>query len=155
MTPDRFLKLAEAWGADLQRWPAHERAAAQALAAQARPGLRAALAEAAELDRLLAAHAVAAPDGALLQRVLAGAPLGTPAGRVSPSPRPRPSPSPRAVPRWWWFGAGAAGVGLAGALVGAMAVSMAMPALWPASGASDLAYASTAFGAPSHERSDE
>jgi len=34
MTPERFTHLADAYGADLQRWPASERAGAQALLAE-------------------------------------------------------------------------------------------------------------------------
>ncbi|MGO4332706.1 hypothetical protein AB4Z49_37345, partial [Cupriavidus sp. M-11] len=64
MTPERFRALTEAYGADPAHWPAGERAAGQAMAAL--PEHRAALAQAAALDALLAGHVVAAPDAALM-----------------------------------------------------------------------------------------
>jgi hypothetical protein len=52
MDRERFDHLLAAYGADLARWPAHERAAAMALAAQ-HGELAAALEEARALDRAL------------------------------------------------------------------------------------------------------
>ena len=73
MTAERFLALVDAWGADPRRWPAEERAAAEAFAA-ARPEVaRPALAEADAVDALLHASRVAAPSAALRDRVLASA----------------------------------------------------------------------------------
>lgn len=71
MTPRRFRALADSYGAGLHRWPAAERAAAQALLASSAPA-RAILAEAAALDAALAANAEPAPTEAALARLRAG-----------------------------------------------------------------------------------
>jgi len=73
MTAERFLALVAAWGADPRRWPADERAAAEAFAA-ARPDVaRPALAEADAVDAVLHASRVPAPSAALRERVAASA----------------------------------------------------------------------------------
>jgi len=73
MDAHRLDQILEAYGGDPARWPAHERAAAEALLASA-PELRARLAAAARLDALLAAvPAIEAPSAALRERVLASA----------------------------------------------------------------------------------
>lgn len=73
MTAERFLALVAAWGADPRRWPADERAAAEAFAA-ARPDVaRPALAEADAVDAVLHASPVPAPSAGLRERVLASA----------------------------------------------------------------------------------
>lgn len=54
MTDDEFGALAAAWGADIRRWPAERRAAAEALAAGS-PSAAALLTEAGRLDRAIAA----------------------------------------------------------------------------------------------------
>lgn len=73
MTAERFLALVAAWGADVRRWPAGERAAAEAFAA-ARPDVaRPALLEADAVDALLHASRVAAPSASLRDRVMASA----------------------------------------------------------------------------------
>src|SRR5438132_90969 len=70
---ERFEALARAYGGDLARWPAAERAAAQVLAA-AEPGRSAAvLAVEAALDRMLDAAPASRPDAALVGRVLRAA----------------------------------------------------------------------------------
>jgi hypothetical protein len=142
MTPERLRQLADTWGADLRRWPEAERAGAQALLAHD-AAAQALLRRAAELDALLDAHAVAAPDARLAQAVLAGAPRQDirqrPAGQKA---KAWPFPG-----RWWWSGAGLAGIGLAGSAVGAMAVAMALSTVVPAPGAASAAgtWASTVF----------
>lgn len=77
MKAQRLHALAEAYGADLRRWPASERAFADSLIA-ADPSLKAVLDEAAALDALLDALLDAAPapapSAALVARVLAAAP---------------------------------------------------------------------------------
>lgn len=85
MNEARLIELAEAYGADLQRWPASERLQAERLLLT-RPALRAWLAPAAELDEALT-QLFADHDLSHLQaRVLAAA--GTPRqaqqGRSSP-----------------------------------------------------------------------
>ena len=73
MTIERLKALAEAYGADLRRWPASERPFAESLAT-ADPAARAVLAEAATLDALLDASPRPAPSAAVAARVLAAAP---------------------------------------------------------------------------------
>jgi hypothetical protein len=73
MTAERFLALVDAYGADPRRWPADERAAAEAFAA-AEPGIaRAAMAEADAVDSLLHASATPRVSSALRDRVIASA----------------------------------------------------------------------------------
>lgn len=132
MTPERFRALTAAYGADPARWPDHERAQGQAMAAL--PEHRDALDQAAALDRLLGAHRVAMPAPALQRRIAASA------------------PAPRAP--WWWSGLGLAGAGLAGTVAGALLASAVLATL-PAPAAIDLPYASTGFGGMPYSGSDE
>jgi ferric-dicitrate binding protein FerR (iron transport regulator) len=78
MSLERFSAIVDAYGADPARWPARERAAAQAFAANA-PQAQALLADAEALDRALGASVAPGPDEAALQRALAG--------RANPSAR--------------------------------------------------------------------
>ncbi|MDF3835735.1 hypothetical protein P3W85_22700 [Cupriavidus basilensis] len=135
MTPERFRALIDIYGADPAHWPAGERSQGQAMAPL--PEHRGALDAAAALDRLLAAHRVAAPDAALLRRIAASAPLAR---------------APR-VP-WWWSGLGLAGAGLAGTVAGVLLMSALLAAL-PAPAAIDLPYAATAFGGMARNGSEE
>jgi hypothetical protein len=105
MTPERFRTLVDAYGADSCRWPAAEREAAEAWAAQHRAEADALCAQAASLDAWLAGATVEPPARALVERVVARA------------------PARRAHGRFWWQGAVFAGAGLAGGLAGAFAVS--------------------------------
>ncbi len=73
MKIERLEVLAEAYGADLRRWPAHERAFAESLAA-ADPAARAVLEDAAALDALLDASPRIVASADLTTRVLAAAP---------------------------------------------------------------------------------
>ena len=149
MTPERLERLAAAWGADLRRWPGAERIAAEALLARD-AGAQSLLDRAVELDALLDAHAVAAPDAWLLQAVLAGAPANQSQDQSQSQSRYKGDARRRHVPRrWWWSGAGLAGVGLAGTAFGAIAVAMALSAVTPApvTPALDGAWAATAFDA--------
>lgn len=114
MAWERFAALADSYGADLRRWPAVERAAAEALLAGDGPRAEDILGRAERLDGLLDRYRAPAPSAALIGHVLATA----------------PQPAllwPRA--RLWWSGLGLAGVGLAGAVSGALALSLATPAL--------------------------
>ncbi|MBY4712130.1 hypothetical protein [Burkholderia cepacia] len=139
MTPERFRTIVAAYGSDARRWPDGERAAAEAWA-RAYPGdALAALDEAAELDAWLANDTVAPPAPALVERIVATA------------------PAPRRTRRRgtvWWSGAAFAGVGLAGALAGAVAVSMLMLGSVPPS-SHEQSYLTTTFGGPSVDWSDE
>ncbi len=73
----RFEVLLDAYGADPQRWPQEERAAALALL-ERDPDARALRAQAARLDALLATAEPLEPSPALVARILAAAP--TPVG---------------------------------------------------------------------------
>jgi len=104
MKAERLQTLAEAYGADLRRWPASERAFAESLLA-ADPALRAVLDEAAALDALLDASSAPTPSVDLAARILAAA----------PKPRARRFHLDRIV---WCLGAGWAAAACAGVVAG-------------------------------------
>jgi hypothetical protein len=121
MTPDRFRRLTEAYGASPEHWPQAERAGAEALLARQDPEALAALAEALALDLMLATHAVDAPDPDLILRIVASAPSAR-------APRARNTGAPGwKQPRWWLSGAGFVGVGVAGIAAGVLAISLTGP----------------------------
>jgi len=131
MTPERFRALLDSCGADLRRWPEAERDAARALLASDMARLRTAHAEAAVLDRDLDAHEIAAPGAALIDRIAGSAASAGP-GRS-----------------WWrvepfWPRAGWAFTGLAGAVAGALVVSVVLGDNYPAA-ATDWQKRGTAF----------
>lgn len=130
MVQERFALLARTYGGDLRRWPAAERAAADALLARNQAVSRAVLARETRLDGRLDAYFVPTPSAALVGRILAAAPQ--PALLWSRA-------------RLWWSGLGFAGVGLAGALTGALALSLAAPAPFD-HGAASWAEGQTIFG---------
>jgi anti-sigma factor RsiW len=113
MTPERFTHLADAYGADLHRWPATERASARALLAEGNPELVEALNEARWLDGLLDSHKVPAPTPELIRRIVASAPMAAPSfwGR-------HPG---------WLSRLGFVGAGLAGMAAGMLVVSLSLP----------------------------
>lgn len=87
----RFDVLLDAYGADPERWPEAERAAAMALL-QRDPEARALRAQAARLDGLLALAEPVEPSPALVARILAAAPAPADAKRRPLSfLRPRPA----------------------------------------------------------------
>ncbi|AIO70316.1 hypothetical protein [Burkholderia oklahomensis] len=128
MTPERFRRIVAAYGADARRWPDGERAAADAWARAHRDEAAAALAGAAVLDAWLARDAVAPPAPALVEQIVATAPVRRLFWRRG---------------RFWWSGAAFAGVGLAGAVAGAIAVSMLMLGSPPPHDATSM---TTSFG---------
>ncbi|AKM03837.1 hypothetical protein [Burkholderia pyrrocinia] len=139
MTPERFRTIVAAYGSDARRWPDGERAAAEAWArANPRDALLA-LDDAADLDAWLAYDTVMPPAPALVERIVATAPAPQRARRRGTV---------------WWSGAAFAGVGLAGALAGAVAVSMLMLGSVPTS-LHEPGYLTTTFGGPSVDGSDE
>ncbi|MFP3506044.1 hypothetical protein [Burkholderia sp. SIMBA_062] len=139
MTPERFRTIVAAYGSDARRWPQDERAAAEAWA-QAHPrDALAALDDAAELDAWLMQDTVAPPRPALVERIVASAPAPQRARRRGSV---------------WWSGAAFAGVGLAGALAGAVAVSMLMLGSAPIA-QHEPGYLTTTFGGPSIDGGDE
>ncbi|UEP25169.1 hypothetical protein LL999_21500 [Burkholderia ambifaria] len=139
MTPERFRTIVAAYGSDARRWPQDERAAAEAWA-QAHPrDALSALDDAAELDAWLMQDTVAPPAPALVERIVASAPAPQRARRRG---------------KVWWSGAAFAGVGLAGALTGAVAVSMLMLGSAPIA-QHEPGYLTTTFGGPSIDGGDE
>jgi hypothetical protein len=114
MTPERFVHLADAYGADLQHWPAAERDEAQALVALGATWTLAALREASLLDSQLDIYRVEAPDPLLIRRIVADA--------ISP-----PQPSFWSRYAEWLSRIGFVGVGLAGVATGMLVVSLSLP----------------------------
>lgn len=80
LTEDRFRKLAEAYGSELQRWPAAERNAARELILN-RPELRACLTAEAELDAWLDSARFETLPASLMERL-----------EALPSTAPQPFP---------------------------------------------------------------
>ncbi len=118
---ERFSALADAFGADIRRWPEADRAAAQDLARESSVA-RARLAEADALDAVLDLPHVAAPSAELRHRILAAA----------PKPRAirgggRDPASARSRLLRWLSGLGAVGVLTCGALAGAAVVAVSGP----------------------------
>lgn len=101
----RFETLADAYGADLRRWPASERATAEVLLAS-EPKAKACLVAAEAIDDLLAI-APPAPSATLRAAIIASA--------------PKPRRSLFEGMGFWLSGAGLAAAGVAGILVGAAA----------------------------------
>jgi hypothetical protein len=106
MTEDRFRALAEAYGADLRRWPLVERDAAQAFTEANRDTAEAILDAERSLEAQLEAYLVE-PSPALRRRVIDLAPHA------------------RAVARAWrWITALGLGVGLAASAVAGVAAGV-------------------------------
>ncbi len=114
MTPERFDQLADAYGADLRRWPASEQTAAHALLDSGDVQARAALQQARWLDGLLDSHRLAAVDPQLARRIAASAPTVV-------------RPSFWQGHRSLWSRLGLVGVGLAGIAAGMLAASLSLP----------------------------
>jgi hypothetical protein len=107
LTEARFIELADAYGAVVARWPEAVRAGAMEMAK--RPAMQAVLAEAECLDTWLDLWKVGAPSAALRDRIYAS----------------RHMPLSRRA-RLWWSGIGIA-TALAGAAAGSVAASAALP----------------------------
>ncbi|WP_339470786.1 MULTISPECIES: hypothetical protein [unclassified Pseudomonas] len=112
MTPERFAYLADAYGADLKRWPLAEQGAAQALLESAHPSARAALEEAGWLDAQLNSYQLALTDPALARQIRQFA------------PRRRSFWSRYAN---WLSPVGLVGVSIAGIVTGMLVASMSVP----------------------------
>lgn len=111
MNPERFRAIVEAYGAEPSRWPAAERVAAEAFALENEAAAKALLMPEAGLDRLLDGYRVTAADGGLTGRVIASARSG------------RRTLASLLI----WRGLGMAGIGVAGALAGALLVTALAP----------------------------
>jgi len=107
LTEARFIELAEAYGGVVARWPEAMRAEAMDMAK--RPMMQAVLAQAERLDARLDLWKVEAPSAALRDRIHASR-------RMTLSRRAR----------LWWSGIGIA-TALAGAAAGSVAASAALP----------------------------
>jgi hypothetical protein len=109
LNSDRFQELADAFSGDIARWPEAEQPAAMAFVAMDPAATAAILAEAAALDRLLAASPNPTPSLALREAIAA----------TAPRPRSRPRMSRR------WAGLGLAAASVAGILAGVAAAPIA------------------------------
>ncbi|TFY91449.1 hypothetical protein DYL59_05715 [Pseudomonas kairouanensis] len=112
MTPERFSHLADAYGAELHRWPLAEQAPAQALLDSGSAIAHEALGAARWLDGQLDSHQLAFVDPALARRIRQSA--------------------PRPLSFWsryarWLSPAGVVGVGVAGIVTGMLVASMSVP----------------------------
>ena len=112
MTPERFVHLADAYGADLQRWPLAEQAPGQALLESGSAVAREALDAARWLDAQLDSHQLAFVDPALARQIRQSA--------------------PRPASFWsrytsWLSPASVVGVGIAGVVTGILVASMSVP----------------------------
>jgi hypothetical protein len=140
MTPERFRAIVQAYGADSRRWPAAERASAQQWASRHRREADALMADSAWLDACLESDVATPPDAALVERIVGLAPK-------------------RAARRnrrlWWWSGAAFAGVGLAGGLAGALAVSFFVVTSSVPSAAHEFPNMTTSFGGSTSDWSGE
>ena len=114
MTPERFAYLADAYGADLQRWPAAEHKAALRLLERGDAALLHVLQQAQQLDNLLDSYQLAPLDPALGRRIVASADMAKPTSFLS---------------RYadWLSRVGFVGVGLAGIATGILVVSLSLP----------------------------
>lgn len=112
MTPERFAYLADAYGADLRRWPDAEQAPAQALLRSGNVHARETLQQARWLDSQLDSYQPLVADAALVRQIRRSAVRGESfwsryAGWLSP--------------------AGLVGVGIAGVVTGMLVASMSVP----------------------------
>lgn len=132
MNTERFQELADAFGADLRRWPDLERFTAERFLRDSPQEARAILDGAAELDVFLDKAASAAPSLALKERIIALAPRQL-----------RPAFTRRGA---WASGAGLAAACVLGVMVGAnvSASFLADPNL------DTVIEASTAFDEPTY-----
>ncbi len=146
MTPERFCTLLDAYGTDFHRWPEAERGPAHALIAMSPAELRQRLSDAAVLDGWLDNYTVAMADDSLTRRIVDSARARK---RTSAVPG-----WPQWSVHWLWPGASLAGVGLAGILVGALAVSIALRST-PHTSSVDWSERGTAFSELSPEWSGQ
>ncbi|MBA8878202.1 hypothetical protein [Phyllobacterium myrsinacearum] len=128
MTPERFQELTEIYGADVRRWPPPEQTAAVVFIKDYPDLARPALAAAAKLDTLLSGYQIAQPDTVLREKIIAASGKSWSGWRRA---------------RLWWQGTGIAGIGLAGAITGALLIGVIHSA--ETRGYEDQAYAVTAF----------
>ncbi|HEY2020653.1 hypothetical protein [Paraburkholderia sp.] len=148
MTPERFRTIVDAYGADPRRWPEGERAAAELWAESHPAEADALLAGSASLDGWLASQTVAPPGHELVERVINAAATAP----ANPARRPRRDRRQRV--RLWWQGVAFAGIGLAGGLAGAFAVSFFVMAGTPPAG-HEASYTTSSFDGSTADWSGE
>lgn len=111
MTPERFREIVAAYGTLPRRWPAAERVAAETFS-QNNAEARDMLVREANLDRLLDTYRIAPVDSALAGAIAASFPTSD---------------------RWTWIsllkGLGIVGAGLAGAVAGALLMTVYAPSV--------------------------
>lgn len=114
MTPERFAELADAYGANLRRWPKAEREAARRLLDVGDGQLLATWQRASWLDGQLDSYQVPVTDTILVRSIVARGPAPNPAAAWS---------------TWgtWLSRIGLLGAGLAGLATGMLLVSLSMP----------------------------
>ncbi|UDL89285.1 hypothetical protein LGH82_30160 [Mesorhizobium sp. PAMC28654] len=144
MTPERFAEIVEAYGSRPNRWPQAEREAALAFMNSHPEAVRALRAEASLLDGLLDSSVVAPASRELRQAILQAAPAlkVAPFGTIG-----RAMPKPTLWQRAGFWGAGIVGIGLAGALAGAMTLAIVAPMIGQAYDEGDV-HNLTAFNDP-------
>lgn len=106
---ERFVRLAEAYGGDVSRWPEAEREAAAVAMAQDPQAAARVLAQAADLDALLGSVPAPQASAALVGRVLQAA--------------------PKARRRWAWLVPAGMGAGLAAACAAGVVLGVQMSAV--------------------------
>jgi len=123
MTPERFAEIVEAYGSRSSRWPRAEREAALAFMASHPDAVGELRADASLLDGMLDSSVVAPASAGLRQAILQAAPIRQAAPALRVGARPKPTLWQRAGV----WGAGIVGIGLAGALAGAMTLAIVVP----------------------------
>lgn len=134
MTPERFAEIVEAYGSRSSRWPRAEREAALAFMNSHPDAIGKLRAEASLLDDLLDSSVVAPASRELQQAILRAAPIRQAAAPALKAFAGRARPKPTLWQRagFWGRGAGIVGIGLAGALAGAMTLAIVVPLIGPA-----------------------
>jgi hypothetical protein len=117
MTPERFAELVETYGAEPRRWPQGQRLAAFAFTEDHPQEVATILENARRLDDALDRYTVPGPSAKLVRIIRESAPAIRAAARRV---------------RLWKQGASFAAVGLAGALIGALAIAVLVPMSSPA-----------------------
>jgi hypothetical protein len=123
MNEDRFLNLAAAYGADMNRWPAGERAVAAAFATANPQVIEACLAAERLLDAALQSYSASEASSTLRARIIASAPRERTVGAVRR-----------------WLAAAGLGLGLAASAAAGVAAGYTLghPAVTRVLGPSDL-----------------
>jgi hypothetical protein len=144
MTPERFAEIVEAYGSRPDRWPEAEREAALAFMERNPDAIGKLRTVASLLDGLLDSSVVAPASRELQQTILRAASIR----QAAPAPNTaRARPKPTLWQRAGIWGAGIVGIGLAGALAGAMTLAIVVPMIGQAYDEGD-AHNLTAFNDP-------